>query len=202
MFSIKILQNCTNDLFHSTVLSFEKKQYLFNCSDGTQRNAIDQNIKLNKISNIFFNSSSVDAYLGTYGFTMTRSEQVTTQLIAQKTNMNNKQLSSNIPDKLTMLTLTQQDNQDKQDKNKPIKQLSSNLPDIDNKLKKQRIEDSPPEKNPFLWGPPHFSKNFESVKGFFIDYISDYIKEYDVSQQCFFDNNNNKIQLYQPLSFD
>jgi len=163
MFSFKIIQNWTKDLFHSTVLTFEKHLYLFNCSDGTQRNAIEQNIKFNKINNIFYNSSSVDAYLGTYGFSMSRNEQVTGQLIAHKTNINNKQISNNIPDKTT--TLTQQDNnQNKQ--NKQNKQISNDLPDFNKKFKKPRIEDNPIDKKLFLWGPPHFTKNFEKCKRF------------------------------------
>jgi ribonuclease Z len=82
MYSFKILQNCSRDLFHSSVLLFDQKTYLFNCSDGTQRNAIEQSIKFHKISNIFYNSAHIDAYLGSYGMLMSRNEQVTGQLLA------------------------------------------------------------------------------------------------------------------------
>ena len=84
MFSFKIIQNWTKDLFHTTVLSIEKQNYMFNCGDGTQRNAADQNIKFNKVNTIFYNSSSIDAYLGTYGFSMTRKDQIGGQVIAPK----------------------------------------------------------------------------------------------------------------------
>ena len=82
MYSFKILQNYSNDMFHSSVLLFDKDSYLFNCCDGTQRNALEQGIKFIKIKEILYNSSHSDCYLGTYGFIMSRGEQVYSQLIS------------------------------------------------------------------------------------------------------------------------
>jgi ribonuclease Z len=84
MYSFKIIQNWTRDLFHSSALMFDQKIYFFNCSDGTQRNALEQGIKFHKISNFFFNNSHIDAYTGSYGMIMSRNEQITGQLIAHK----------------------------------------------------------------------------------------------------------------------
>jgi len=61
-------------MFPCSILRFDKASYLFNCCDGTQRNALEQGIKFPKIKCIFFNSSKIDCYLGTYGFLMSRGE--------------------------------------------------------------------------------------------------------------------------------
>jgi ribonuclease Z len=90
MYSFKILQNCSKDLFHSSVIQFDQKVYMFNCSDGTQRNALEQGLKFHKISNIFYSSSHIDNYLGTYGMLMSRNEQVTGQLLAHMQSNNGK----------------------------------------------------------------------------------------------------------------
>ena len=74
MYSFKILENYSKDMFHSSIIRFDKASYLFNCCDGTQRNALDQGIKFPKIKSIFFNSSQIDCYLGCYGFLMSRGE--------------------------------------------------------------------------------------------------------------------------------
>ena len=82
MYSFKILQNYSNDMFHSSVLLFDKDSYLFNCCDGTQRNALEQGIKFIKIKEILYNSSDSDCYLGTYGLLMSRGEQLFSQLLS------------------------------------------------------------------------------------------------------------------------
>jgi ribonuclease Z len=94
MYSFRVLQNWSRDLFHSSLFQFDRKSYLFNCSDGTQRNAIDQGVKIHKLASIFYNSAHVDAYLGTYGLWMTRTEQVTGQLIAHETNQKEKKIDT------------------------------------------------------------------------------------------------------------
>ena len=53
MYSFRILENYSKDMFHSSILRFDKTSYLFNCCDGTQRNALDQGIKFQKIKAIF-----------------------------------------------------------------------------------------------------------------------------------------------------
>ena len=70
MYSFRILQNYSRDMFHCSILRFDKSSYLFNCCDGTQRNALEQGIKFPKIKCIFYNSSKIDCYLGSYGFLM------------------------------------------------------------------------------------------------------------------------------------
>ena len=74
MYSFRILENYSKDMFHSSIIRFDKASYLFNCSDGTQRNALDQGIKFPKIKSIFFNSCETDCYLGCYVFLMSRGE--------------------------------------------------------------------------------------------------------------------------------
>ena len=74
MYSYRILENYSKDMFHSSIIGFDKAPYLFNCCDGTQRKALDQGIKFPKIKTIFFNSSQIDCYLGCYVFLMSRGE--------------------------------------------------------------------------------------------------------------------------------
>ena len=81
MYTYKILQNYTQEMFHCSVLQFDKDSYMFNCCDGTQRNALDQGIKFIKIKNVFYNSSHSNCYIGTYGFIMSRGEQTFNQFI-------------------------------------------------------------------------------------------------------------------------
>lgn len=78
MYSIKLIQNKSKDLFNSMVLIFSNKSYLFNCCEGTQRNASDQGIKFKNIDEIFYSSSEINCYSGTFGFIMSRSEQLGT----------------------------------------------------------------------------------------------------------------------------
>ena len=47
------LQNYSKDMFHCSILRFDRASYLFNCCDGTQRNALEQGIKFPKIKCIF-----------------------------------------------------------------------------------------------------------------------------------------------------
>ena len=87
MYSFKILENYSKDMFHSSIIRFDKASYLFNCCDGTQRNALDQGIKFPKIKSIFFNSSQIDCYLGCYGFLMSRGEMNFSRAYALVKNM-------------------------------------------------------------------------------------------------------------------
>ena len=87
MYSFRILENYSKDMFHSSILRFDKSSYLFNCCDGTQRNALDQGIKFPKIKAIFFNSSQTDCYLGCYGFLMSRGEMNFTKAFAIAKNI-------------------------------------------------------------------------------------------------------------------
>jgi ribonuclease BN (tRNA processing enzyme) len=79
MFSYKILQNWTREFFHSSILTFDKKIYLFNCSDSSQRNFLDQKLRFNKVAHVFYNSAHSESVLGTFGFSMSRSEQINLQ---------------------------------------------------------------------------------------------------------------------------
>ena len=47
-----IIQNKTKDMFNSTILIFSGKSYMFNCCEGTQRNAADQGIRFKNINSI------------------------------------------------------------------------------------------------------------------------------------------------------
>ena len=90
MYTYRILENYSNDMFHSSILQFDKEAYLFNCGDGTQRNALDQGIKFSKIQNVFYNSSHSNTYLGTYGFVMSRGEQTFSQFISKSKELSHK----------------------------------------------------------------------------------------------------------------
>ena len=87
MYTYRILQNYSNDMFHSSLITFEKDSYLFNCSDGTQRNALDQGIKFTKINSIFYSSSHSNCYLGTFGLVMSRTEQSQTKTPLNQVNL-------------------------------------------------------------------------------------------------------------------
>ncbi|MCQ2817887.1 MAG: hypothetical protein MJ252_11540, partial [archaeon] len=93
MYTYRILSNYSKDMFHCSILSFQNDTYMFNCCDGTQRNALEQGIKFGKIKQIFFNSSHSNCYLGSYGFLMSRGQQAYSAYI---TNLKNaqKKLSS------------------------------------------------------------------------------------------------------------
>jgi ribonuclease BN (tRNA processing enzyme) len=155
MYSYKILQNWSKDLFHSSIVVFDKKSYLFNCCDGTQRNLSQQNIRFNKINHIFYNSSSIESYLGTYGFTMSRNEQIaaipSTSPIQIKTKENSNKNNNNS-------YLKQKEKSEKSEKSA---KLSSNLDDNNKQL--------------YYWGPPTLKKNFDFCKHFFTEKVKDYI---------------------------
>lgn len=97
MYSIKILQNMGRDVFNSSALIFPNKTYLFNCSDGLQRNANDQNIKFNKIFEIFYSSANIETYPGTYGLIMSRTEQLT-EINEAKGKLSREELKRNFND--------------------------------------------------------------------------------------------------------
>ena len=131
MYTYKILQNYTQEMFHCSVLQFDKDSYMFNCCDGTQRNALDQGIKFIKIKNVFYNSSHSNCYIGTYGFIMSRGEQTFNQFISKS-----KEIAQQINDeKVTKFSL----------KNKIAKSNETNL------IPQQAR----------LFGPPDFSQKFK-----------------------------------------
>lgn len=101
MYSVKILQNSTKDLFNSIALNFANKTYLFNCSDGSQRNFGEQGLKFHKVNEVFFSSSEISAYPGIFGFIMSRSEQVADNNIHGASNKNLKE--ANFEKKRVML---------------------------------------------------------------------------------------------------
>ena len=198
MYSFRILENYSKDMFHSSILRFDKTSYLFNCCDGTQRNALDQGIKFQKIKTIFFNSSKTDCYLGTYGFLMSRGEIIFTKAFAIMKNIESS------------ATKSQNQNQEKKDKNneKSDKNEKENKNEEKNKSKKKNK--SPDRKiikpllnkmgsetkNPFediqqctLYGPPNFSLNFMHSKNFCPVPINRYLYEYDTTSQEFMCRN-------------
>lgn len=175
MYSFKILQNWTRDLYHSSALVFDKKIYLFNCSDGTQRNAFDQGLRLHKMNNIFYNSAHIDAYLGTFGMWMSRNEQVTGQLLAHENSQ--KEKSQNV------------ENSDKKNTQKlPKKKLGN-----DEITEKDRCMK--------LWGPPGFGNNFRHVKHFFFKGADRFVNEYDFKKKVFMkkeeDYSTNPIEFFE-----
>jgi len=166
MYSYKILQNWTNDMFHSSILSFDKKSYLFNCSDGTQRNLSSQNIKFSKISHIFFNSSSIDAYLGCYGFSMSRNEQISKPLPLES-NTEEGKISKN-----------KNSNQKLKEIKKEKTIEDENLHNL--KLKSYLVPLMEGTGKPlYFWGPSPIRSNFDYCKYFFVERVKDYIYEYN-----------------------
>lgn len=177
MYSYKILQNWSKDLFHSSIITFEKKSYLFNCSDGTQRNLSHQNIKFNKISHVFYNSSSIDAYLGSYGFSMSRNEQLGPIQVSEGKGKNAEGETSA-----------------KKNIHKKGKNLQSNndtgneqagLPK-DYKIKSYLTPLMEEANKPlYFWGPPGLRPRFDHCKYFFIERVKDYIYEYNPEMNRF-----------------
>ena len=88
MYSYKILQNYSENMFHCSILRMENSSYLFNCCDGTQRNALDMGIKFIKIKKILYSNNHIDSYLGTYGFILSRSEQSSNKNSTKNQNEN------------------------------------------------------------------------------------------------------------------
>ena len=159
MYSFRILQNYSKDMFPCSILRFDKDSYLFNCCDGTQRNALEQGIKFPKIKCIFYNSSKIDCYLGSYGFLMSRGEM----------NINRAyQLAKNLVEK---------------EKNvlKPI------LNHINGQNKGDDIFSE--IQQCLLFGPPNFSNNFIYTQQFCPVPINKYLYEYDLMNASFINKN-------------
>ena len=159
MYSFRILQNYSKDMFPCSILRFDKASYLFNCCDGTQRNALEQGIKFPKIKCIFFNSSKIDCYLGTYGFLMSRGEM----------NINKAyQLAKNLVEK-------------EKNVSKPI------LNHINTQNKGNDIFSE--IQQCLLFGPPNFSNNFLYTQQFCPVPLNKYIYEFDFKNGEFINKN-------------
>ena len=176
MYSFRILQNYSKDMFHCSLLRFDKASYLFNCCDGTQRNALDQGIKFPKIKSIFFNSSETDCYLGCYGFLMSRGEMNLSRAYALS-----KEQEAALKKK-----------EDKKNKSKKPILNKMNGPEYKNPFEEiQQCQ---------LYGPPNFSQNFIYSKDFFPVPINDYLYEYEESSDSFICKNIfNPKKISQPI---
>ena len=189
MYSFRILENYSKDMFHSSILRFDKTSYLFNCCDGTQRNALDQGIKFQKIKTIFFNSSKTDCYLGTYGFLMSRGEINFTKAFATKNQNQNQEKKDKNNEK--------NDKNEKDNKNEEKNKSKKKNKSPDRKIIKPILNKMGSEtKNPFediqqctLYGPPNFSLNFMHSKNFCPVPINRYLYEYDTTSQEFICRN-------------
>ena len=159
MYSFRILQNYSKDMFPCSILRFDKASYLFNCCDGTQRNALEQGIKFPKIKCIFYNSSKIDCYLGSYGFLMSRGEM----------NINRAyQLAKNFEEK-------------EKNTSKPI------LNHINSQNKGNDIFSE--IQQCLLFGPPNFSQNFIYTQQFCPVPLNKYLYEYDSLNATFINKN-------------
>ena len=159
MYSFRILQNYSKDMFPCSILRFDKASYLFNCCDGTQRNALEQGIKFPKIKCIFFNSSKINCYLGRYGFLMSRGEM----------NINKAyQLAKNLVEK-------------EKNVSKPI------LNHINTQNKGNDIFSE--IQQCLLFGPPNFSNNFLYTQQFCPVPLNKYIYEFDFKNGEFINKN-------------
>ena len=159
MYSFRVLQNYSKDMFPCSILRFDKASYLFNCCDGTQRNALEQGIKFPKIKCIFYNSSKIDCYLGSYGFLMSRGEM----------NINRAyQLAKNIEEK-------------EKNTSKPI------LNHINSQNKGNDIFSE--IQQCLLFGPPNFSQNFIYTQQFCPVPLNKYLYEYDSLNATFINKN-------------
>ena len=146
-------------MFPCSILRFDKASYLFNCCDGTQRNALEQGIKFPKIKCIFYNSSKIDCYLGSYGFLMSRGEM----------NINRAyQLAKNIEEK-------------EKNTSKPI------LNHINSQNKGNDIFSE--IQQCLLFGPPNFSQNFIYTQQFCPVPLNKYLYEYDSLNATFINKN-------------
>ena len=171
MYSFHILENYSKDMFHSSIIRFEKESYLFNCCDGTQRNAMDQGVKFPKIKCIFFNSGLIDCYLGSYGFLMSRGEQ----------NFNKAySIAQNI--------LSESTKKEKQNckKAKPLLNRFNGTESTNPFGNIQQCN---------LYGPPNFSENFKFTYNFCPVPISNYLFEYDKKTNSFINKNNSKSSI-------
>ena len=167
MYSFHILENYSKDMFHSSIIRFEKDSYLFNCCDGTQRNAMDQGIKFPKIKCIFFNSSHSNCYLGSYGFLMSRGEQNFTKAYSIAQNI----LSSGSKKK------------EKQN-NKKSKPLLNQIFNGESKNPFENLQQC------LLYGPPYFSENFKYSNNFCPVPTNKYLFEYEKNSNSFINKNN------------
>ena len=181
MYSFRILENYSKDMFHSSILRFDKASYLFNCCDGTQRNSLDQGIKFTKIKSIFFNSSQTDCYLGCYGFLMSRGEMNFTKAFAIAKNIESAQTKD-----------IEMDEESKDGKNKDKNKSRDKSPNKKIPIKPILNKLGPDAKNPFeniqqctLFGPPNFSQNFKSSQNFCPVPINKFLYEYDSSINSF-----------------
>ncbi len=207
MYSYKILQNCTKDVFHSSILQFEKKSYLFNCSDGTQRNLCSQNIKFNKISHIFFNTASVDAYSGCYGFSMSRNEQIKPLNTDENIDQESKKIKGKIPSKKNNKIIKEKNLENEKIENLNIDQLE-NIDTINNNKKYSKLKSylipimEGTGKPLYFWGPPPLRSNFDYCKYFFVERVKDYIYEFNPLTNRFELKLFNKIELDSQKNFD
>lgn len=183
MYSLKIIQNKTKDMFNSTVLMFSGKSYMFNCCEGTQRNAADQGIKFKNINSIFFSSSEIDCYSGVFGFLMSRSEQIVDNTLTNKNNKskvkenkNNKQIKENKNDNKESLDLIEGDNLDFPKILKPKNEL-----EID-------------KYNVILYGAKGLKSRFLHSNGFITERLKNQIAEF--SNGNFECNHNNFLENY------
>ena len=161
MYLYKILQNYSDDMFHSSILIFDKESYLFNCCDGTQRNALDQGVKFIKIKEIFYNSSHLDCYLGTYGLIMSRGEQAFSQLIAT-----NEEFAKKVKENTKYSIKNKKEKEKNNNKNEPIKTQC------------------------YLFGPPGFSENFKYSNNFCpVSNLGKCLFDYDIKDNSFVNKN-------------
>ena len=178
MYSFRILQNYSKDMFPCSILRFDKASYLFNCCDGTQRNALEQGIKFTKIKCIFYNSSKIDCYLGSYGFLMSRGEMNISRAYQMAKNLEEKE--KNIPN-IHKPILNQINSQNKD--NNILSEIQQCL----------------------LFGPPNFSNNFIYSREFCPVPLNKYLYEYDLNSSSFICKNifqekilnNNHIKIYE-----
>ena len=177
MYSFRILQNYSKDMFPCSILRFDKASYLFNCCDGTQRNALEQGIKFTKIKCIFYNSSKIDCYLGSYGFLMSRGEMNISRAFQIAKNLEEKEKNINI--------------------HKPIlNQINSQNKDNNVLSEIQQC---------LLFGPPNFSNNFIYSREFCPVPLNKYLYEYDLNSSSFICKNifqekilnNNPIKIFE-----
>ena len=173
MYSFRILQNYSKDMCHCSILRFDRVSYLFNCCDGTQRNALEQGIKFPKIKCIFYNSSQIDYYLGTYGFLMSRGEMNISRVFQLAKNLANDKKSKN-------------ENEKEKKGKKPILNL------IHSKNGENKDNNENNDNNIFseiqqclLYGPPNFSQNFIYSRQFCPVPLNKYLFEYDMNTSAF-----------------
>ena len=192
MYSFRILENYSKDMFHSSIIRFDKASYLFNCCDGTQRNALDQGIKFPKIKSIFFNSSETDCYLGCYGFLMSRGEMNFSRAFAIVKNLDTNSKKEDEEKKEGEKKNEKKEKKENKEKNKK----KDKSPDKKSIIKPILNKLGPEVKNPFedikqcsLFGPPNFSQNFKNSQNFCPVPINNYLFEFDINSNSFICKN-------------